>query len=300
FFALALVVVVLVVLAARRLRSESPASALRIIPVTSFQGFELQPALSPDGAQVAFVWDQEKGDRGDIWVKLVDAGTPLQLTRGPAYDTNPAWSPDGRHVAFLRQSVEGNGVYMIPALGGPEVKLGEASPKGDCRSLDWSPDGKLLAVTDGNEPWTPFSIYLISKETGEKRRLTTPPQQSRGDGGLAFSPDGKTLAFIRTAAVGSDEIYLAPVRGGEVKRLTSDNRWIRGLAWTSDGREIVFSSNRGCTFGLWSIPVSGGAPKPFGVGGQNVFQPAIARGRNNLAYAQVLTDSNLWRMEVSS
>jgi len=321
FLTLALVVVVLVGLTARRLSSGSPASALRITPVTSFQGFELQPALSPEGAQAAFVWDQEKGDLGDIWIKLVDAGTPLQLTKGPANDTNPAWSPDGRHVAFLRQSAENFGlymipallkgqwqrterqkaeVYMIPALGGPEVKLGEASPKGDCRSLDWSPDGKLLAVTDWIAPQAPFSIYLISKETGEKNRLTAPPAQSLGDGGLAFSPDGKTLAFIRTVGIGCDDIYLASVGGGEAKRLTSDNRWIHGLAWTSDGREIVFSSNRGRTFGLWSIPVSGGAPKPFGAGGQNVFHPAVARGRNHLAYVQELMDSNLWRMGVSS
>ncbi|MGH8246258.1 MAG: winged helix-turn-helix domain-containing protein, partial [Gammaproteobacteria bacterium] len=214
FLTLALAVVVLVGLIARRFSSESPASALRITPLTSFQGFELQPALSPEGTQAAFVWDQEKGDLGDIWIKLVDAGTPLQLTNGPANDTNPAWSPDGRHLAFLRQSAESvgmymipsllrgqwqraerskaesNGVYIIPALGGPEVKLGEASPKGDCRSLDWSPDGKLLAVTDRNSPQAPFSIYLISRETGEKNRLAVPPAQSLGDGGLAFSPDG--------------------------------------------------------------------------------------------------------------
>jgi Tol biopolymer transport system component/DNA-binding winged helix-turn-helix (wHTH) protein len=304
FLTLTFAVIALVGLIARRFGSESSASALRIIPVTSFQGFELQPALSPEGNQVAFVWDQEKGDYGDIWIKLVDAGTPFQLTKGPANDTNPAWSPDGRHVAFLRQFAASVGVYVAPALGGPEVKLGDAYPKDDCRSLDWSPDGKFLAVTDRNkdrnEPWEPSSIYLISKETGERRRLTTPPAQSRGDGGLAFSPDGKTLAFTRTSATGSDEIYLAPVGGGEAKRLTSDNRWIRGLAWTADGRELVFSSNRGGTFfGLWSVPVSDGAPKPFVTLGQNVLHPAIARGRNHLVYEQEMVDSNLWRMEIA-
>jgi len=304
FLAFAVAVVALVGLIAHRFSSESPAPALRIVPVTSFQGFELQPALSPEGNQVAFVWNQEKGDLGDIWIKLVDAGTPFQLTKGPANDTNPAWSPDGRQVAFLRQFAESVGVYVIPALGGPEVKLGEAYPKDDCRSLDWSPDGKFLAVTDRKEdrkePWEPSSIYLISKETGERRRLTTPPPQSRGDGGLAFSPDGKTLAFTRTAAMGSDEIYLAPVGGGEAKLLTSDNRWIRGLDWTADGREIVFSSNRGRTFGLWSIPVSGGAPKPFVTVGQDAFYPAIARVQNHLVYVRVSQDSNLWRTEVKS
>jgi Tol biopolymer transport system component/DNA-binding winged helix-turn-helix (wHTH) protein len=296
FITLALVLVVLTGFIAHRLNPGSSVSALRIIPVTSFQGFEFHPALSPEGDRVAFV------DRGHIWIKLIDAGTPFQLTKGSANDSNPAWSPDGRYVAFLRQFSESMGVYIIPALGGTEVKMGEANPRGDCRSLDWSPDGKLLAVTDRKEkePWMPSSIYLISKETGEKRRLTTPPPSSRGDGDLAFSPDGKTLAFIRTAAFGSDEIYLVPVEGGEARRLTSDNRWIRGLDWTADGRELVFSSNRGRTMGLWSMPVSGGAPRPFVTLGQNVSYPTIARKQNHLVYVQELTDSNLWRMEVSS
>jgi len=319
FLAPALAVVVLGVVIALRLEPGSPASTLRITPVTSFQGFELQPALSPDGAQAAFVWDQEKGDLGDIWIKVVDAGKPLQLTNGPANDTNPAWSPDGRHIAFIRLFDDGMymipsllqgqwrrterskaEVYIIPALGGTEVKLGEASPKGGCRSLDWSPDGKLLAVTDRSGPEEPFSIFLISKETGERKRLTAPPAKSLGDGGLAFAPGGKTLAFIRTTDIGNDDIYLTSAGGGEAKRLTSDNRWISGLAWISDGREIVFSSNRGLSPGLWSIPVSGGAPKPFVAAGQDVSNPVVARAGNRLAYVQASVDSNLWRMEVSS
>src|SRR5262245_7137421 len=75
FAALALVIVVLVGLTVRRLKSGAPTSALRVIPVTSFQGFELQPALSPEGDRVAFVWYQENGDQGHIWIKLIDAGT---------------------------------------------------------------------------------------------------------------------------------------------------------------------------------------------------------------------------------
>lgn len=281
-----------------RLTARAPAAALRITPVTSFQGFEYQPALSPDGAQVAFVWDREQGDRGDIWIRLVDAGTPLQLTAGLADDSHPVWSPDGRHIAFLRRAAFGGGVYLVPALGGPEVKLGEAAPKNDCRSLDWSPDGKLLAATDRNSPQEPFSIYLISKESGGKSKLTTPPAQSLGDGGLAFSPEGKTLAFIRTIGIGIDDIYLTPVGGGEPRRLTADNRLIHGLTWTADGREIVFSSNRGRTFGLWSVAVSGGDPRPFVTVGQNVFHPSAARGRDHLVYVQEAADANIWQIAV--
>src|SRR5262245_43107196 len=52
---------------------------LNIVPFTSFPGRETQAAFSPDGNQVAFVWDGGKGDNQDIYVKLIGAGQPLRL-----------------------------------------------------------------------------------------------------------------------------------------------------------------------------------------------------------------------------
>jgi serine/threonine protein kinase len=52
--------------------------APKIVPFTSYPGRQITPAFSPDGKQVAFAWDGEKEDNFDIYVKLVDAGTPPQ------------------------------------------------------------------------------------------------------------------------------------------------------------------------------------------------------------------------------
>src|SRR5215475_9038527 len=82
-------------------------SALNAIPLTSYQGRETRIAFSPDGNQIAFVWNGPQSDNQDIYVKLIDAETPLRLTTSAAEDTNPVWSPDGRYIAFLRQSAEG-------------------------------------------------------------------------------------------------------------------------------------------------------------------------------------------------
>ncbi len=76
---------------------------LRTVPLTSLPGRQRAPTFSPDGNQIAFVWDGETGN-DDIYVQLVGAGTPLRLTTDPASDRNPAWSPDGRFVAFIRFS----------------------------------------------------------------------------------------------------------------------------------------------------------------------------------------------------
>jgi len=283
---------------------ESPTPLLNIVPFTSFPGRETQAAFSPDGNQIAFVWDGGKGDNPDIYVKLIGAGQPLRLTTHPAADTHPVWSPDGRYIAFLRQAAEGSGFYLIPALGGAERKVADVFPYRDPfqgNSQYYSPDGKFLAVADKNSQEEPLSIYLVSIETGEKRKMTTPSAGAAGDSYPAWAPDGKTLAFLRSSSRATTDLYLLSVDGGEPRRLTIDNTSILGFAWTSDGREIVFSSRRGGSiYSLWRIAVAGGAPERLPTIGQSVVSPAISRQGDRLVYTETLDDQNIWRLELDA
>ena len=88
------------------------------------------------------------------------------------------------------------------------------------------------------------SLFVISIATGQKTRLTSPPEPSIGDGWPAVSPDGRTVAFARYSQDTSANIYLVPLSGGEPRQVTADKASIFGLAWTPDG-ELVFSSDRG-------------------------------------------------------
>jgi Tol biopolymer transport system component len=97
---------------------------------------------------------------------------------------------------------------------------------------------------------------------------------------------------------GIADIYLLPVAGGEPRRLTFDNQAIAGLAWTPDGREIVFSSNRAGEFNLWRIPASGGSPKHLAWAGENSWFPAISQQGHRLVFARFQLDTNIYRMEV--
>jgi Tol biopolymer transport system component len=99
------------------------------------------PSFSPDGRQIAFVWDGVERRHYDIYVQLVGGDTPLQLThhkRGDGLPGPPQWSPDGREIAFARCNSERDGVYTVPALGGAERRLTN-SP---CR--DWVAGPALL------------------------------------------------------------------------------------------------------------------------------------------------------------
>jgi Tol biopolymer transport system component/DNA-binding winged helix-turn-helix (wHTH) protein len=287
------------------------ATELVVVPVTSLPGRENQPAFSPDGNQIAFVWERAGENNPDIYVKLVDTGEPLQLTTNPAPDFSPVWSPDGSHLAFAREG-DASGIYLVPALGGAERKVGDlfgasgyhsgASRMFGRGTLSYSPDGKYLAVADKTSATEPFGIFLLALDTGGRRRLTSAPPASAGDESPAFSPDGTTVAFTRLVG-GAKEIYVVPVTGGQPRRLTFEDNirpgsFTDGLAWTPDGRDIVFASNRSGSFQLWRVPVTGGTPVRIGVYAQHLSLPTVSRDGKRLAWVQSSYDTNIWHVPV--
>jgi len=282
----------------------SASPALRIVPFTSFSGRATCPAFSPDGNQIAFAWEREHGDNSDLYVKQIGPDQPLRLTNDTAVDTYPAWSPDGRYIAFFRQSAERSAFYLIPSLGGHERKVADVFQYQHptlSHSQYYSPDGKFLAVADKDSQNQPFAIYLLSTETGEKLKITSPPRETEGDFYPGFSPDGKSLAFIRSACLETSDIYLVSLAGGEPRRLTFDNASILGFAWTPDGREIVFSSRRGSSLhSLWRMPVAGGMPQRVPAVGQKAISPTFSYQGHHLAYTQVLDDLNVWCLKMDA
>ena len=268
-----------------------PTISSRIVPFTSFSGQKFNPVFSPDGNQIAFLWDDGGGEL-NLYVKLIDAGTPLRLaTNLGNRNFNLAWSPDGRSVAFVRSGTEG-GIFTVPALGGPERKLSEMTG-----TFAWSPDGKTLAISGSDSGREPLSLYLLSLVTGTKKQLTTPVAGSIGDTSPVFSPDGQMLAFIRTPGTQVHDIYLLSIAGGALKRLTFDNLELNGrLAWTADGKDIVFSTPRGGLPSLWRVSVTGGEPRRLPGIGEYAFNPSIARQGDRLAYVYNKIDRNIWRV----
>ena len=81
-----------------------------------------QPAVSPDGKQIAFSW------RGDIWTASIDGGQARRLSTNDARDIRPLYSPDGKRIAFVSDRGIGPQIYITPTEGGEPVAE-ERKPK---------------------------------------------------------------------------------------------------------------------------------------------------------------------------
>jgi len=284
------------------LRTESPRP--RLVPLTSLAGQESQPAISPDGHQVAFVWGGEDGANSDIYVKAVGAAGELRLTPDPAVDHSPAWSPDGVRIAHLRNSPAGAAVFVTSPLGGAEHKLCQLP--GPARGLNWSPDGKLLAFAGSNSPQERPAIHLLAVETCETRKITAPPVEFTGDSDPVFSPDGRSLAFARQYVATPGEIFVLPLGTdgspkGEARRLLSAGQFLSGLAWTPAGDALLFSAYREGSQALWKVKLSGSdSVERLSIAGDRAYQPSMASHGGRLVYRHFVQDSDICRIPMPS
>lgn len=318
--AVAAVVVAAVVVAAFPargwLRRNAPVSApvpSAPWPLTTYRGWEGDPTLSPDGSQVAFSWSGPGDDNLDIYLKLVGPGEPRRLTTDREADFAPAWSADGRHIAFLRDRPDGRyAIVVIPALGGAERQVAEIDLT-DFRSapgklLAWTPDGRWLAAAGRFGPADRSEVWLLSAETGERRRLTTVGAGSIGDYGVSFSPDGRFVALLRFATRSVGDVYLLPLgadysASGPPLRLTHEERLVGGPAWSAGGDRLFYSSGGALgyrTLRMLAVdlerPGRRVEPVPLPAG---EHATALSTARRRLVYARGERDTNVWRLSAA-
>ncbi|MGD9958056.1 serine hydrolase [Nocardioides sp.] len=251
-----------------------------------------QPALSPDGAQLAYVLRtlDAEADRpvDQLWLVGTAGGSPRRLTSGTS-DCAPAWAPNGSRLAFLRAQDGPAQIWLLPAAGGEptratHLELGAATPV-------WSPDGTRIAFTAPVDPAPRGSgpivtdrldyqadgagmfgairsqVHVLDVATGECRQLTEGPEHA---GEPAWSPDGHTLAFTRRVGADSDLTFRTAVHLLEVDaprarpRVVGFNDGIAAtVSYLEAGDALLVVGWPGDLVGhahLFRLPLDGGDP----------------------------------------
>jgi Tol biopolymer transport system component len=276
---------------------------MQIVPFTNWEGSEMNPMFSPDGNAIAFEWVQLHSDRADIFTKAIGKDQPLQITKPPGSSVCPAWSPDGREIAFFRNDGERWTLNSMHATGGTARLLltlnpNWGNPEYNYPTVDWSPDGRLLVYSDFDSIRAMPNLNLFSLQTHQIRGITTPPPETLGDFLPKFSSDGRTIAFLRMRSYWVSDIYTIPSGGGEVKRITFDNKEILSFDWIPGGHDIVFSLNRDAVLGqLLRVSVHGGEAKRILPGEQLAGSIAISREGRRMAYEKWSIHQKIWRYD---
>lgn len=276
------------------------------IPITSYPGPEMYPALSPDGQRLAFSWQAPEASSMHLYVKPTQTETVLQLTNGPAHDLAPAWSSDGNTLAFFRHTDSTKTLYTISALGGTPRKV-TTSATLLATQLSWSPDGRWLAYPEAHDTTGQLHIVALSLASRQTFSLTSPPTQSLGDRMPAFSPDGTELAFVQTHVEGVEDVFVVPLfeheghlSGGSPQQRTTDASNLAGLAWLPATRNLVFASTRHGLSQLWHHDRTTHTLTQIPTGTRTILGPTAAQTTNQLAFAERTGIVNLWHINLDA
>lgn len=291
-------------------RRGTAVAALAPVPLASLPGNELTPSLSPDGKDVAFVWNGSSGDNWDVYVKLNGVEEPLRITSSEEVEFSPDWSPDGRQIAFARQHKSGAiDIIVKPYPEGPERKLGQARA---ClmaatqlnKILDWRPNGEHLVVA-GAVPGRGCGLSALSTTTGAVTPITEPPLSSMMDVAPAVSWDGRALAFMRGSVWPTFAVYTVPLSpglkpAGAPRSLITENQIQLWPAWLPGSKRIVFSgANSGPSSTLFTAPASGAAEALRIPGsGPNAWYPSASAGGSLVYSSGGPSGASIHRLEI--
>ncbi len=205
------------------------ASVKPFIRVTDVMG-RVDYALSPDGASLLL------SARGDLF-RLQRNSATQNLTNTPAVDEDhPSWSPDGQSIVFETDSNGEQQLALRSTRGGFERLLTHFA-SGVLYTPLWSPSGDSLAVADANH-----SLWLVRLDGSSPQRLAFDPFAEISD--AAFSPDGHWLAYSTQRSTGLRAIHLHDLVNGRDTVVSSPMESDRAPVFTSDGRLLVFISQR--------------------------------------------------------
>ncbi|MBC7924538.1 MAG: TolB family protein [Bryobacteraceae bacterium] len=193
----------------------------------------------------------------------------------PEHIEAPNWTPDGTSLIFNSKGR----LHRIPATGGkPDViDTGFAIRCNNDHGI--SPDGTMLAISDGSQEDKRSRIYVVPISGGTPRRVTeSAPSYWHG-----WSPDGKTLTFCGQRD-GEFDIYTIPVEGGKETRLTSAKGLDDGPEYSPDGKYIYFNSERSGRMQIWRMHTDGSEQEQVTSDDYNNWFPHLSPDGRSMAF----------------
>jgi len=204
--------------------------------------FDLQwvsdPQIAPDGRSIAYVrmsYDiKTDKPRGNVWLVGIDGKHARPLSNAPT-SGSPRWSPDGTRIAYVSRDTDGSTqlfMYWVESGAGAAISNFTESPT----ALSWSPDGQWLAFTMAAAAERK-SLKVDLPEAPKGSHWAEPPRLIDR---MVYRADGE--GYLPNTF---SQLYIVSADGGAARQLTHGDFDAEGPpAFTTDGKGILFSSNR--------------------------------------------------------
>ncbi|MGI9078692.1 MAG: protein kinase domain-containing protein [Gemmatimonadaceae bacterium] len=243
-------------------RPQTPAGPTRLeyTPLTNFAESATSPALSPDGRMLAFILGESTFfGPGQIYIKLLPDGEPVQLTHDDLYKMGPKFTPDGASITYTVLGAAGWDTWVVPVLGGePRLLLTNAE------GLTWIDTGAgaprvLFSEVTGRD--VQMAIVTSAENRAQPRTVYLPPVTGMAHRSY-LSPDRRHVLLIEMDYYSWLPCRLTPFHGsspgkpvGPVPAQCTD------ASWSPDGKWMYFSANAGTGFHIWRQRFPDGAPE---------------------------------------
>tara|TARA_R110002073_G_scaffold108336_8_gene243571 strand:+ start:4039 stop:6108 length:2070 start_codon:yes stop_codon:yes gene_type:complete len=281
-----------------RLLSPPVVKVLNPVVVANNNIPEYYPAISRDGQFVAFASKSVENNNWGIYVKRLGTEPLISLSDSPATELRPVWSNDGSNVYFIRYEPAGPTIYKTPMTGGKETRILTAA-RYSSGNFDVSPKGDQIIFNNRLEKNKPLKIELTNLDLGEKKLITNPPKGFNGDIHPTYSPDGTKIGFIREKNSVSMYLYVIDLASNTLTQITKDHVSINGFDWSSDGKSLVYSTDRTGIYKLWKVNLKDLNSTLLPISDYQMVMPRIA-DNNKTIYAKLQDNVNIWSYSLTS
>jgi DNA-binding winged helix-turn-helix (wHTH) protein/Tol biopolymer transport system component len=256
--------------------------------ITRFSDSATQPALSPDGRMIAFIRGPETFvTPGQIYVKILPDGEPVQLTHDAFPKMAPAFSPDGSRIAYTAtDQSSGWNTWVVPVPGGePYEQLPNAA------ALTWA-DRRHVMFSEIKGP-----LMIIGSATdsrSEERNIYVP-----AGWGMAhrswLSPDGKWVLISEMDSGGWMPCRVVPFDGSSRGQTVGPNpARCTYAAWSPDSKTMYFSADAGDGFHIWRQRFPDGNPEQLTSGATEEEGIAVSPDGSSLITSAGIKESTVW------
>jgi tricorn protease len=194
-----------------------------------------QLALSPDGKKLAFVV------HGEVFAaSSKDGGDAARVTNTAAAESQVTWAPDGRRLAYLSDRDGVNHLFLYDFRTAAESQLTRDAL--DDALPVFSPDGKSIAFERGQR-----ELRLVDIDSRQERTLASGYLSDRLAGGhpVAWSPDGKWIAYVGLGPKGFTNVHVAPADRGAAQQVSFLANALAGsVSWSPDGTFLLVNTSQ--------------------------------------------------------